>query len=157
ILFVLIINFGGQQKNSQAKTSEPIVVKISHTGTQSSPKGQGAKRFKKLLEERSNGDFKVQIYPSSQLYSEKENIQQIQYNNLKMILPSITKRIGMDSSWQIVDVSFLFKDWDSVAQFYDGKGGDKLGATLEGSQMKLLDFWYGGFKQFTNEKKPLQK
>lgn len=143
--------------NSGGSGSDPIVVKISHTGTPSSPKGQGASKFKKLLEERSNGAFKVQIYPSSQLYSEKENIQQIQYNNIQMIMPSMTKLVGIDHAWQIVDVPFLFKSWDAVGRFFDGKAFQILGNTLKANNMKLLDVWYGGFEQVSNADSALEK
>jgi C4-dicarboxylate-binding protein DctP len=162
IFSVFLAACGNQQKSSKVSEKstnggESIVVKLSHTGTPGSPKGQGASKFKKLLEKRSNGAFEVQIFPSSQLYSEKENIQQIQYNNIQMIIPSMTKLVGISPGWQIVNMPFLFKDWDSVGRFYDGKGGEMLGATLKNHGMKLLDYWYGGFNQFSNADSSIEK
>ncbi|OYY61450.1 MAG: C4-dicarboxylate ABC transporter, partial [Burkholderiales bacterium 28-67-8] len=51
-----------------AQAQSPIVIKFSHVVSPDTPKGKGAQRFKELLEERSKGRVKVEVYPNSQLY-----------------------------------------------------------------------------------------
>ena len=49
-----------------------IVIKFSHVVAPDTPKGNGAQRFKELAEERTKGRVKVDVYPNSQLYKDKE-------------------------------------------------------------------------------------
>ena len=55
-----------------ALAQAPIVIKFSHVVAPDTPKGKGALRFKELAEQRTNGRVKVEIYPNSQLYKDKD-------------------------------------------------------------------------------------
>ena len=57
-----------------AQATAPVVIKFSHVVAPDTPKGKGAERFKQLAEERSKGRVKVEIYPNSQLYQDKEEL-----------------------------------------------------------------------------------
>src|ERR1700694_6021608 len=50
----------------------PIVIRFSHVVATDTPKGQAALRFKQLAEEATGGRVKVEVYPNSQLYKDKE-------------------------------------------------------------------------------------
>lgn len=56
----------------------PIVIKFSHVVAQNTPKGQAAEYFKKLVEERAKGRAKVEVYPNSQLYKDKKEVEALQ-------------------------------------------------------------------------------
>ena len=75
---------------SQAQ-SAPIVIKFSHVAAVDTPKGQGAERFKKLAEERTKGRVKVEVYPNSQLYKDKEELEALQLGSVQMLAPSLSK------------------------------------------------------------------
>jgi C4-dicarboxylate-binding protein DctP len=57
-----------------ARAQAPIIIKFSHVVAPDTPKGNGAQRFKELAEQRTNGRVKVEIYPNSQLYKDKEEM-----------------------------------------------------------------------------------
>ncbi len=163
VVFVLSACGGGQQTDGSNASgdagnhaSQPIVVKFSHEGTPQSIKGQAADKFKELLESKSNGQFIVEVYPSSQLYTDNDAIEQIQYNNIQMIDPSMTKLVSFDPAFQIVDMPFMFKDEEAWERFVDGEAMKKLYQTLEQYNMIVMTTWLGGFKQFTANK-PLTK
>ncbi|MBE7246260.1 MAG: C4-dicarboxylate ABC transporter, partial [Actinomycetospora chiangmaiensis] len=61
-----------------AVAQSPIVIKFSHVTTTDTPKGQGAERFKQLAEARTKGAVKVEIYPNSTLYKDKEEVEMLQ-------------------------------------------------------------------------------
>ena len=52
----------------------PIVIKFSHVVAIETPKGQAANYFKKIAEERTKGRVKIEVYPNSQLYKDKEEM-----------------------------------------------------------------------------------
>ena len=69
----------------------PIVIKFSHVVAPDTPKGNGAQRFKELAEERSKGRVKVEVYPNSQLYKDKEELEALQLGSVQMLAPSLAK------------------------------------------------------------------
>ena len=58
---------------SAAMAQAPIVIKFSHVVAPNTPKGKGADKFKELAEKYTNGKVKVEVYPNSTLYKDKEN------------------------------------------------------------------------------------
>jgi hypothetical protein len=56
----------------------PIVVKFSHVVANDTPKGKGALKFKELAEKYTDGKVKVEVYPNSSLYKDKEEIEALQ-------------------------------------------------------------------------------
>ena len=63
----------------------PIVIKFSHVVAQNTPKGQAADYFKKLAEERTKGAVKIEVYPNSQLYKDKEEMEALQLGAVQML------------------------------------------------------------------------
>lgn len=145
------------QQQQQTAEKKPIVVKFSHVTTDTSPKGQAALKFKEVLEKKSDGQFKVEVYPSSQLYGDKEELEALQANNVQLIAPSVTKLVGLNPAFQIVDMPFLFKDDQAAYRFHDGEAGQKLLRSLEPKGIIGLAWWPNGSKHFTNSKRPLKR
>jgi C4-dicarboxylate-binding protein DctP len=71
--------------------AQPIVIKFSHVVAQDTPKGQAAERFKELADKYTNGQVKVEVYPNSQLYKDKEELEALQLGAVQMLAPSLAK------------------------------------------------------------------
>lgn len=69
----------------------PIVIKFSHVVSIDIPKGKGAERFKELAEKATDGRVKVDLYPNSQLYKDKEKLEALQLGAVQMLAPSLAK------------------------------------------------------------------
>lgn len=150
---------GGAQKtadNSTYTKEKPLVIKFSHVTTADSPKGKAADKFKELMEKKTDGKVKVETYPSSQLYGDKDELENLQLGNVQIIAPSVTKLVGLNPQFQIVDMPFLFKNRESVLKFWDGELGNKLMNSLDSKNIKGIAMWENGFKHFTSNK-PLAK
>ena len=74
-----------------AHAEAPVVIKFSHVVTPDTPKGKGAERFRQLAEERSKGRVRVEVYPNSQLYKDKEELEALQLGSVQMLAPSLAK------------------------------------------------------------------
>ncbi|BCJ86387.1 DctP family TRAP transporter solute-binding subunit [Effusibacillus dendaii] len=143
--------------NSANYTKEkPLVIKFSHVVTADTPKGKAATKFAELMAQKTDGRVKVEVYPSSQLYGDKDELEALQAGNVQVIAPSMTKLVGFNPSFQITDMPFLFKNHDSVVKFWDGDLGKKLLTSLDSKNLKGLAMWENGFKQFTSNK-PISK
>jgi C4-dicarboxylate-binding protein DctP len=69
----------------------PIVIKYSHVVANDTPKGKGSLRFKELAEKYTGGKVKVEVYPNSQLFKDKEEIEALQLGSVQMLGPSTAK------------------------------------------------------------------
>jgi len=133
----------------------PIVIKFSHVVAPDTPKGKGAERFKQLVEERSKGRIKVEVYPNSQLYKDKEEMEALQLGSVQMLAPSLAKfgPLGV-KEFEVFDLPFLFKDDASFRAVTDGAVGKDLFTKLEGKGIKGLAYWDNGF-HIMSANKPL--
>src|ERR1700720_2868364 len=61
-----------------ASAQSPIVIKFSHVVASNTPKGAAAEKFKELAEKYTDGKVKVEIYPNSTLYKDKEELEALQ-------------------------------------------------------------------------------
>ncbi|RXT09038.1 DctP family TRAP transporter solute-binding subunit [Ammoniphilus sp. CFH 90114] len=147
----------GEQKPAAEASKEEIVIKFSHVTAPESVKGKAAQKFADLVAEKTGGQVKVEVYPSSQLYGDKDELDALVAGNVQMIAPSVTKMVKLDPRWQYVDMPFLFKDRDHAVKFFESDVAKSLleGDALVSNDILGLVFWENGFKNFTNNKKAL--
>jgi len=124
----------------------PIVIKFSHVVAPDTPKGKGAERFKQLAEERTKGRVKVEVYPNSQLYKDKEEIEALQLGSVQMLAPSLAKfgPLGV-KEFEVFDLPFIFKDTPAFRAVTEGPVGADLFKKLEPKGIKGLAYWDNGF------------
>ena len=77
--------------SAPAEAQQPIVIKFSHVVAPDTPKGKGAENFKELAEKCTKGRVKVEVYPNSQLYKDKEEMEALQLGAVQMLAPSLAK------------------------------------------------------------------
>lgn len=150
---------GGTGGKKAASESDPIVIKFSHVTSIDSVKGKAAERFAELVAEKTGGKAKVEVYPSSQLYGDNDELDALVSGNVHMIAPSVTKMVKLDPRWQYVDMPFLFNDQEHAQKFFESDVAKTLlnSDKLASNDIMGLAFWENGFKHFTNNKRPLQK
>lgn len=148
----------GSQEKSGGDSKDQIVIKFSHVTSPDSVKGKAAQKFAELAAAKTEGKVKVEVYPSSQLYGDKEELDALVAGNVHMIAPSVTKMVKLDPRWQYVDMPFLFRDRDHALAFFKSDLAKKLlnGDKLVSNDIAGLAFWENGFKHFSNNKKPLK-
>jgi C4-dicarboxylate-binding protein DctP len=129
---------------------QPIIVKFSHVVAVDTPKGKAAEHFKKLAEERTRGRVKVEIYPNSQLYKDKEELEALQLGAVQMLAPSLAKfgPLGV-REFEVFDLPYIFDSYDELRRVTQGPVGAALLKKLEGKGIVGLAYWDNGFKQMS--------
>ena len=127
--------------------AEPIVIKFSHVVAPNTPKGKGADKFKELAEKYTNGAVTVEVYPNSQLYKDKEEMEALQLGAVQMLAPSLAKfgPLGVQQ-FELFDLPYLMGSYDDLRKITDGDIGAKLFGMLEDKGIKGLAYWDNGFK-----------
>jgi C4-dicarboxylate-binding protein DctP len=131
----------------------PIVIKFSHVVAQNTPKGQAADYFKKLAEERTKGAVKVEVYPNSQLYKDKEEMEALQLGAVQMLAPSLAKFAPLGvKEFEVFDLPYIFDNYQELHKVTQGPVGAKLLKKLEPKGILGLAYWDNGFKVMSANK-----
>jgi C4-dicarboxylate-binding protein DctP len=140
-----------------AQAQAPIVIKFSHVVAPDTPKGKGADKFKELAEKYTNGRVKVEVYPNSQLYKDKEEVEALQLGAVQMLAPSLAKFGPLGAKeFEVFDLPFVLPDKAALRRVTDGVLGKKLFQKLESKGIIGLGYWDNGFKVMSANK-PLRE
>src|ERR1700724_4001864 len=94
-----------------ALAQSPIIIKFSHVVANDTPEGKGALKFKELAEKYTNGRVRIEVYPNSSLYKDKEEIEALQLGSVQMLAPSTAKFAPLGAKeFEALDLPWLFKD-----------------------------------------------
>jgi C4-dicarboxylate-binding protein DctP len=136
-----------------AQAQTPITIKFSHVVAPDTPKGKGAIRFKELAEKYTGGKVKVEVYPNSQLYKDKEEVEALQLGAVQMLAPTMSKfgPLGV-KEYEVFDLPYIFVDRTALRRVTEGPIGKKLLQILGSKGMIGLAFWDNGFKMMSANK-----
>jgi C4-dicarboxylate-binding protein DctP len=147
MLFGLLISGIAQGALAQQR---PIVIKFSHVVAPDTPKGKAAEFFRQRAETLTAGKAKVEIYPNSRLYKDKEEMDALQLGAVQMLAPSLAKfsPLGV-RAFEVFDLPFIFDSYANLHKVTQGPIGAGILKKLEPKGIIGLAFWDNGFKSFS--------
>ncbi len=132
-----------------------MTIKLAVVTKPGSAQNIAAEKFKSLIEAKSNNDISVKIYHSASLGNETEILQQVQMNTIQMAIVTGGPFDTFDPITRVINYPFLFKDNDQADKILDGPLGTEILKSLESSKFKGLCFSENGFRNLTNNKRPV--
>ncbi len=132
---------------AQAQTQEPIVIKFSHVAAKDTPKGQAAEMFKKRAAELTKGRVRVEVYPNSMLFKDKEELEALQIGSVQMLAPVPGKfgPVGI-KEFEAFDLPYMFPDEAGLHRVTRGPIGAALLKKLQSHGLLGLAYWDAGFR-----------
>ena len=143
--------------DEQIGLNDQMIINFSHVVAENTPKGLAAMKFAELVEEKSNGEMIVQIYPNGILYNDDNELTALKEGDIQMIAPTISKMTEQLPSWQVLDLPFVFENEEQVYQALHGDLSEQLLQELKTIHVHGLTFWHNGFKQMASQTTPLLK
>ena len=160
-LFITYKNYSPQNELSydddQEGLKDQIVFKFSHVVAENTPKGLAANKFAELVNEKSNGKIKIEVFPNGSLYSDIEEFRALKSGQVQFIAPSTSKLGTFSPEWGVLDLPFAFSSYEALQEGLNGKIGEQLLQSLQKDGIKGLAHWSNGFKQLTSNKGPIYK
>jgi len=118
---------------------------------------KGMDVFAQKVSEYSNGELKVDVFHSAQLFKDTEVVEAIQEGLVEMALIPVNKWSGMIPVADVFEMPFIFKDLTSPEKFIKAGAGELLDKEFVKKGAKVV-FWVDyGLVQFFNNKRPLTK
>jgi len=131
----------------------PVIIKFSHVVSPDAPKGKAALKFRDLAEKYTNGKVKVEVYPNSSLYKDKEELEALQLGSVQILAPSISKfgPLGV-KEYDVFDLPFLMSDDARARQMTASPMMADLNKKLEAKGIGPLAYWDNGAYVYTCNK-----
>jgi tripartite ATP-independent transporter DctP family solute receptor len=152
VLFSICFLFG----NVLTSGAQVYKAKVTHPDPTDAPDHLAFMQFKKLVEERSKGQLSVDVHPSAMLGSQREGLEQSQVGGVEIALSSGGIAASFVPEMGLLDVPFLFTTFDEARTSVDSPGMTKLlSEKFAAKGMKFLGFYENGFRNITNNKRPI--
>ena len=149
----VVVGLGlGMVVSAQAQT----VFKIGWTNTIDSHYGVGVTTFGEEIAKRTNGRYKLQYFPSGALGGEREMLEAVQLGTQDMIITSTGPVGNFVPETRIVDIPYLFRDYDHARKVLDGPIGQDILTKFPAKGLVAISWMENGFRHITNSKRPVK-
>lgn len=132
-----------------------VTLRASSSTAPSHPYNLGLEKFAELVDQRTGGAVKIEIFPNAQLGDERANIEDLQMGTLDIAVTSTGPLGNFLEDYLILDLPYLFSGYDHAHAVLDGEIGQGLMEELGSLNIVGGAFWENGFRQMTNSKRPI--
>ena len=133
-----------------------VEIKFGHTGSLEHQYQIGAEQFKKLVEAESKGEIKVNIFPQAQLGGERDLAEGVRMGTIESASVAAGNLAGFVPELQLFGIPFLFPTAKQVYTVLDGEVGKDIAAIMASKGFVSLAFWEVGFRNMTNNTRPVK-
>lgn len=141
----------GGTKDGDKKAAEggaKYTFRLAETHPADYPTTMGDKKFAELVNERTKGRIKIEVFPSSQLGEEKAVLEQIQLGAIEFTRVSASPLAEFNKAFGVFSLPYIFDNNDHMWKFLNSDAGNKILDGLEKSKMKGLAYYDGGARNF---------
>jgi len=150
IISVLLFQSAWSKAHAQA-----IPLRLAHYIDEKHPLHLGAKMLADNVEKRTQGKVKITIYPANTLGSPPEVVKQVKLGTLDMCLNTQGQLEYYVKPCAAAQIPFVFDDYDHAHRTLDGPVMKWLAPQFEKEGFVYLANWEWGFRNVTNNKKPI--
>jgi tripartite ATP-independent transporter DctP family solute receptor len=119
------------------------------------PTIEAVKFMGQLLEQRTNGRIKINVFHSAQLGQEKDTIEQTRFGVIDMNRINMAPFNNLIPATNVPSLPFVFRSVDHMRKVMDGAIGDNLLKEFEKHDLIGLAFYDSGSRSFYNSKRAI--
>lgn len=135
--------------------AKQILIKAHFTNNPGEPQIVAAELFKKIVEEKTNGGIKVEIYPNNQLGESRSVLEGIQLGTVQMA--QVTgPMLSFVPELVVFELPFLFRDRDHMYAVMDSEIGKGLNPHFEKRGFHSLGFGDVGLRHILTVEKEIK-
>lgn len=137
---------------AQAETT----LKFAHPVPETDLQQNLALEFKRIVEEKTGGEVKVQIFPNGLLGNDQQMIDGTRSGIIDVTLVGLNNYTGLVPDAGAFELPFIFPTREIAYKALDGAPGAAVAAAMEGSGLKLLGYGESGYRNMTNNRGPIR-
>jgi tripartite ATP-independent transporter DctP family solute receptor len=139
---------------AQAQTR---TIKFANQNAKGHPIVMGMEKFAELVEQKSGGKMKVNVFPGGALGSDQANVSALQGGTLEMASMNSGIFASQVKDFAVFDFPFLFGNPKEADAVVDGPFGQSMHKKLEEKGLVGLGYYELGFRHLTNGKRAVTK
>jgi len=155
MLFSVCIASSSIASAAPADTGQTFNLTFAHVVSATHPKGMAAARFAELVEERSGGRITINVFPDSQLGTDQQITEQMMLDVIHFNAPLHSTIVSIIPEFELFDLPYLFYSEEQAYAALHGTLGERFNEFLAARNLVGLGYWTGGFKQLTNNVRPI--
>lgn len=140
---------------AQRATAPEVVLRMAETHPSDYPTTEGDREFARLVERRSGGRIRIEVYPDSVLGQEKTVIEQVRFGGIDLTRVSLSVTESFAPFLNALQMPYLYRDSEHMWKVLKGAIGRELLATLEPAGLVGLGWFEPGWRSFYNARRPL--
>lgn len=133
-----------------------VTLKAGHVLAPVHPYHVGMEKFAELVDAKTKGEVKVEVYHSAQLGNERELIEALQMGTTDICLISTAPMAGFSKDFLVFDLPYLFTSPEQAYEILDGPIGQATFEGIKKADLIGLAFWENGFRDITNSKREIK-
>jgi tripartite ATP-independent transporter DctP family solute receptor len=131
------------------------VLKLGHGLAPSHSVHQGMVFMAERVAEKSDGKMRIDVYPSEQLGSERENVEMLQIGSLAITKVSAAIMESFAPSYRVLNLPYIFKDREHTERVLDSDIGREILRDGEEFWLRGLAFYDSGSRSFYTKDRPI--
>jgi len=135
----------------------PLVVKIGTVLPESHPTAASLRVFQELLDRRSGGSMRVQLYFNSQLGDANEVLELCRMGDVEMAQVSTASLTIYVPLANALAMPFIWKDSAHQARMLDGHVGEVIRREARKRDLEILGYFDAGTRNITTTKGPIER
>lgn len=157
VVLLLSLVAGCSGDGGEEAEVKPVTLKMSVTTADSSSWTQGALKFAELVEERTGGKVKINVFPNEQLSggNQGKGIEMLMNGATDLSFHSNIIYSIMDERFGTMSLPWLLPNYEIADEKINGPGGDKIAEIMLEKNVVALGFGENGFRQITNNVRPI--
>ncbi|MEI3102072.1 MAG: TRAP transporter substrate-binding protein [Oscillospiraceae bacterium] len=145
-------NDSAEAPAEEAASDDVIVLQAGHVLTEDSGYHQGLLRWAELVNERTDGHIKIEVYPNSTLGNERDMIEAVQMGMLDITIPNHAPMANFTDAFNVFDLPFLFANRDEAYAVCDSDFAQGILDSLADINIVGISLWENGMRYLANNK-----
>jgi TRAP-type transport system periplasmic protein len=137
--------------------AQQVQLRFAHTQPTSDTHHLATEWFAERVAELSDGRIGISIHPAGELGSDPTILEGVRLGTIDIGQTGNPFYTRFEPKLNVLDLPYLFADYDHVYRVVDNEIGEQLLAELEKHRMKGLAFWEIGFRKITNNRRPIER
>ncbi|MBQ9061284.1 MAG: TRAP transporter substrate-binding protein [Eubacterium sp.] len=137
----------------EGQKKESVTLTVAHVLTESHAYHQAWLKVAELVEERTDGGLRLEVFGNSTLGNERDVIEGMQLGIVDLSCMSTGALASFSPAFMALDLPFIFDDREQAYKVLDSEIGRELLDSLGESMLVGVDFWENGFRNISNSKK----
>lgn len=144
-------------ETGKAEAKDTIVLRLAETQTETYPATMGAIEFARLVEEKTDGRIRIEVFTGGQLGGDEQAIlEQVQFGAIDFTRVNFAPMTEFAPILNLLQMPYLFTDADHMHKVIDSEIGKELLDSVEAGNFIGLALYDAGTRNFYNSVRPIK-